>query len=182
MPVSHDNSRSAANRMWGGRFSASPSALMEAINASIGFDRRMARQDIEGSLAHSDMLAVQGIISEADRDAIHTGLRQILGEIEAGTFPFKTELEDIHMNVENRLRELIGEPAGRLHTARSRNDQVALDVRLWVRDAHDRTDAQLGALLRALLQKAETHAATVMPGFTHLQSAQPVTFGHHMMA
>jgi argininosuccinate lyase len=182
VPVSDDNSRSAANRMWGGRFSASPSALMEAINASIGFDRRMARQDIEGSLAHSDMLAAQGIISEADRDAIHTGLRQILEEIEAGTFPFKTELEDIHMNVENRLRELIGEPAGRLHTARSRNDQVALDVRLWVRDAHDRTDAQLGALLRALLQKAETHAATVMPGFTHLQSAQPVTFGHHMMA
>ncbi|HEX2135686.1 MAG TPA: argininosuccinate lyase, partial [Microvirga sp.] len=168
--------------MWGGRFSSSPSALMEAINASIGFDRRLARQDIEGSLAHSAMLADKGVITAADRDAIHRGLRQVLQEIEAGTFAFSTALEDIHMNVESRLKELIGEPAGRLHTARSRNDQVALDVRLWVREAHDRTDGQLTGLMRALLDKAAAHAATVMPGFTHLQSAQPVTFGHHLMA
>src|SRR3954453_6217546 len=172
----------AANSMWGGRFSSSPSALMEAINASIGFDRRMARQDIDGSIAHSAMLAEQGIITLADRDAIHRGMRQVLGEIEAGAFPFSTALEDIHMNVESRLKEIIGEPAGRLHTARSRNDQVALDVRLWTRDAHDRTDAQLTSLLSGLLSKAEAHAGTIMPGFTHLQSAQPVTFGHHLMA
>jgi argininosuccinate lyase len=171
-----------ANTMWGGRFSASPSALMEAINASIGFDRRLARQDIEGSLAHSAMLARAGIISEPDRDAIHQGLRQVLAEIEAGTFAFSTALEDIHMNVESRLKEIVGEPAGRLHTARSRNDQVALDVRLWVRDAHDRTEAQLTALMRALVAQAGRHAGTVMPGFTHLQSAQPVTFGHHLLA
>jgi argininosuccinate lyase len=142
----------------------------------------MARQDIAGSVAHSAMLAERGIIGTDDRDAIHRGLKQVLEEIEAGTFTFSTALEDIHMNVENRLRELVGEPAARLHTARSRNDQVALDVRLWVRDAHDRTDAQLTALLSALLDKAERHAGTVMPGFTHLQSAQPVTFGHHLMA
>ncbi|HEY8381439.1 MAG TPA: argininosuccinate lyase [Microvirga sp.] len=170
------------NIMWGGRFSAKPSALMEAINASIGFDRRMAGQDIEGSIAHSAMLAERGIITPADRDAIHRGLRQVEAEIEAGTFAFSTALEDIHMNVESRLKEIIGEPAGRLHTARSRNDQVALDVRLWTRDAHDRTDAQLTALMTALLDKAGRHTATVMPGFTHLQSAQPVTFGHHLMA
>jgi argininosuccinate lyase len=155
---------------------------MEAINASIGFDRRMAKQDIEGSLAHSAMLAEQGIITPADREAIHRGLHQVLAEIEGGTFVFSTALEDIHMNVESRLKEIVGEPAGRLHTARSRNDQVALDVRLWSRDAHDRTDAQLTSLLGALLAKAETHAGTIMPGFTHLQSAQPVTFGHHLMA
>jgi argininosuccinate lyase len=168
--------------MWGGRFSASPSALMEAINASIGFDKRLAKQDIEGSIAHSAMLAQQGIIAAADRDAIHRGLRQVLSEIESGTLQFSTALEDIHMNVESRLKDLIGEPAGRLHTARSRNDQVALDIRLWIRDAHDRTDAQLTSLMAALLAQAERHAGTVMPGFTHLQSAQPVTFGHHMMA
>ncbi|MGO4573100.1 argininosuccinate lyase [Microvirga sp. 2TAF3] len=168
--------------MWGGRFSSSPSALMEAINASIGFDRRLASQDIQGSLAHSNMLAKQGIISEGDRDAIHQGLQRVLGEIEAGTFSFSTALEDIHMNVESRLREIVGDPAARVHTARSRNDQVALDIRLWVRDAHDRTDEQLTRLIKALLDKAEPHAATVMPGFTHLQSAQPVTFGHHLMA
>jgi argininosuccinate lyase len=155
---------------------------MEAINASIGFDRRMAQQDIAGSIAHSAMLAEAGIIAPADRDAIHAGLKQVLAEIEGGTFSFSTALEDIHMNVESRLREIVGEPASRLHTARSRNDQVALDVRLWVRDAHDRTEAQLTKLLAALLDKAEIHAATVMPGFTHLQSAQPVTFGHHLMA
>jgi argininosuccinate lyase len=180
--VAEETRDKQANAMWGGRFSSSPSALMEAINASIGFDRRLARQDIEGSIAHSAMLANQGVITPADRDAIHDGLRQVLAEIEGGHFPFSTALEDIHMNVEGRLKEIIGAPAGRLHTARSRNDQVALDVRLWVRDAHDRTAEQLTALIRALLDKAQAHTATVMPGFTHLQGAQPVTFGHHLMA
>ncbi|WP_112662964.1 argininosuccinate lyase [Microvirga flavescens] len=168
--------------MWGGRFSSSPSALMQAINASIDFDKRLASQDIQGSLAHSNMLARQGIISEADRDAIHQGLQRVMGEIEGGGFTFSQVLEDIHMNVESRLREIVGDPAARLHTARSRNDQVAVDIRLWVRDAHDRTDEQLTRLIKALLDKAEAHVATVMPGFTHLQSAQPVTFGHHLMA
>src|SRR5215203_6566752 len=168
--------------MWGGRFSSSPSALMEAINASIDFDKRLASQDIQGSIAHSTMLAKQGIIAESDRDAIHRGLQRVLGEIESGSFTFSTALEDIHMNVESRLREIVGDPAARLHTARSRNDQVATDTRLWVREAHDRTDEQLTFLIKALLDKAEAHAATVMPGFTHLQSAQPVTFGHHLMA
>jgi argininosuccinate lyase len=180
--VADDTQKPQANAMWGGRFSAQPAALMEAINASIGFDRRMAAQDIAGSLAHSTMLAAQGIISPQDRDAIQAGLRQVQAEIEGGSFAFSTALEDIHMNVESRLKDIIGEPAGRLHTARSRNDQVALDVRLWVRDAHDRTVDQITALMRALLAQAERHPATVMPGFTHLQSAQPVTFGHHMMA
>ena len=180
--MSNEAPKPNANTMWGGRFSASPSALMEAINASIGFDRRMAAQDIEGSIAHSAMLAKQGIITDADRDAIHAGLKQVLAEIEAGSFQFSPALEDIHMNVESRLRDIVGDPAARLHTARSRNDQVALDFRLWVRDAHDRTEAQITSLMRALLDKAEKHVATVMPGFTHLQSAQPVTFGHHLMA
>jgi argininosuccinate lyase len=180
--VADETPKNKANTMWGGRFSTQPAALMEAINASIGFDKRMARQDIQGSLAHSDMLARQGIITAEDRDAIHRGLRQVEAEIESGAFIFSTALEDIHMNVESRLKEIIGEPAGRLHTARSRNDQVALDVRLWVRDAHDRTEAQLTALMDALIAQAERHSATVMPGFTHLQSAQPVTFGHHMLA
>jgi argininosuccinate lyase len=155
---------------------------MEAINASIGFDKRLASEDIQGSIAHSAMLARQGIISESDRDAIHQGLQRILGEIESGSFTFSTALEDIHMNVESRLRDIVGDPAARLHTARSRNDQVAVDIRLWVRNAHDRAEAQLTELIRALLDKAEPHAATVMPGFTHLQGAQPVTFGHHLMA
>ncbi|QFU18173.1 argininosuccinate lyase [Microvirga thermotolerans] len=168
--------------MWGGRFSSSPSALMEAINASIDFDRRLAAEDIQGSIAHSAMLAKQGIISESDRDAIHQGLQRVQAEIESGSFTFSKALEDIHMNVESRLREIVGDPAARLHTARSRNDQVAVDVRLWVRSAHDRAEAQLTDLIRALLDKAEAHAATVMPGFTHLQGAQPVTFGHHLMA
>lgn len=168
--------------MWGGRFSSSPSALMEAINASIDFDKRLASQDIQGSIAHSAMLAKQGIIAESDRDAIHQGLQRVLGEIESGSFTFSTALEDIHMNVESRLREIVGDPAARLHTARSRNDQVATDTRLWMREAHDRTDEQLTNLIKALLDKAEVHVATVMPGFTHLQSAQPVTFGHHLMA
>ncbi|MBF9233725.1 argininosuccinate lyase [Microvirga alba] len=180
--MSEETKKAGANTMWGGRFSSSPSALMEAINASIDFDKRLASQDIQGSLAHSNMLAKQGIIAESDRDAIHQGLQRVLGEIESGTFTFSKALEDIHMNVESRLREVVGDPAARLHTARSRNDQVAVDARLWVRDAHDRTDLQLTNLIKALLDKAAPHAATVMPGFTHLQSAQPVTFGHHLMA
>ena len=168
--------------MWGGRFSDKPAELMQAINVSIAFDRRLAAQDIRGSLAHAAMLSSCGLISREDGRAITDGLRRIAEEIEAGAFPFREEYEDIHMNVEARLRELIGPAAGRLHTARSRNDQVALDLRLWVRDACDRTQAELKALQRALLGQAETHAASLMPGFTHLQPAQPVTFGHHMMA
>lgn len=180
--MSDDTQKATANAMWGGRFSQSPAALMEAINASIDFDKRLALQDIEGSLAHSAMLSEKGIISTADRDVIHAGLKQVRDEIENGAFEFKKSLEDIHMNIEGRLREIVGEAAGRLHTARSRNDQVALDIRLWIRDAHDRTIAQVQNLMRSLLDKAEKHSATVMPGFTHLQSAQPVTFGHHLMA
>jgi argininosuccinate lyase len=168
--------------MWGGRFSASPNALMEAINESISVDQRLAAEDIEGSRVHSDMLAKQGIIAATDRDAIHKGLATVRAEIESGGFAFSRALEDIHMNVEARLAELIGPAAGRLHTARSRNDQVALDFRLWVRAAHERLAAQITGLMKALLDQAERHAATVMPGFTHLQSAQPVTFGHHLMA
>jgi argininosuccinate lyase len=168
--------------MWGGRFSAKPAELMQAINVSIGFDRRLAAQDLAGSRAHAAMLRSAGVISSEDEAAIQGGLETIAGEIEAGTFPFRDEYEDIHMNVEARLRELIGPAAGRLHTARSRNDQVALDFRMWVRDACDRTLGQLQALQKALLAKAEQHADTVMPGFTHLQPAQPVTFGHHLMA
>lgn len=168
--------------MWGGRFSAQPGALMQAINVCIDYDRKFAPQDIRGSKAHAAMLAAQGIISAEDCQAIHQGLDEILEEIESGTFPFKPELEDIHLNVENRLKEKIGEAAGRLHTGRSRNDQVATDFRLWVRDHLDMFDTQLINLQKALLSQADTHADTIMPGFTHLQSAQPVTFGHHMMA
>ncbi|MDW3206406.1 MAG: argininosuccinate lyase [Alphaproteobacteria bacterium] len=170
------------NDMWGGRFSGGPAEIMEKINASIGFDKALYKQDIRGSLAHSDMLAAQGVISAEDRDAIHAGLKEIEQEIEAGTFDFKTELEDIHMNVESRLREKIGDPGARLHTGRSRNDQVITDVRLWLRDALDGIDGLMADLQRALLDKAEKYAATLMPGYTHLQSAQPVTFGHHLMA
>ncbi|MEQ8830270.1 MAG: argininosuccinate lyase [Alphaproteobacteria bacterium] len=170
------------NDMWGGRFSGGPAEIMEKINASIGFDKALYKQDIRGSLAHSDMLAAQGVISAGDRDAIHAGLKEIEQEIEAGTFDFKTELEDIHMNVESRLREKIGDPGARLHTGRSRNDQVITDVRLWLRDALDGIDALMADLQRALLDKAEMYADTLMPGYTHLQSAQPVTFGHHLMA
>ncbi|WP_284164534.1 argininosuccinate lyase [Frigidibacter sp. SD6-1] len=172
----------AANAMWGGRFAAGPDAIMEAINASISFDRRLYAQDIAGSRAHAAMLAAQGIITDKDAEAIGEGLLTVLSEIEAGKFEFRTALEDIHMNVEARLKEVIGEPAGRLHTARSRNDQVATDFRLWVRDQCDQADEALGALLRALLAQAEAGADWVMPGFTHLQTAQPVTWGHHMMA
>ena len=168
--------------MWGGRFSSKPAELMQAINVSIGFDKRLAAQDLAGSRAHAAMLLKQGVITSEDEAAIQGGLAAIEAEIAAGTFPFRDEYEDIHMNVEARLRELIGPAAGRLHTARSRNDQVALDFRLWVRDACDRTVAQIRDLQRSLVAKAEPHAATLMPGFTHLQPAQPVTFGHHLMA
>ncbi len=172
----------SANKMWGGRFAAGPDAIMEAINASIGFDQRLARQDIEGSRAHAAMLAAQGIITDSDAQAIREGLLTVLSEIDGGSFAFSTALEDIHMNVEARLKELIGEPAGRLHTARSRNDQVATDFRLWVRDQCDAAQDAIAALQRALIGQAEQGADWVMPGFTHLQTAQPVTWGHHMMA
>ena len=170
------------NRMWGGRFAAGPEAVMEAINASIGFDKRLAPQDVAGSKAHAEMLAAAGIISKADAAALAQGLERILAEIEAGEFDFSTALEDIHMNVEARLAELVGEPAGRLHTARSRNDQVAVDLRLWVRERLDETAAGIESLMRACLAQAQAGADLVMPGFTHMQVAQPVTWGHHMMA
>lgn len=168
--------------MWGGRFAAGPDDVMAAINVSIGFDRRMAKQDIEGSVAHVRMLEATGLISPEDSRAIQDGLNTIRSEIQEGRFPFRDEFEDIHMNVEARLAELIGAAAGRLHTARSRNDQVATDFRLWVRDAIDATLAQISELMSALVEKAIAHAGTVMPGFTHMQSAQPVTFGHHCLA
>jgi len=168
--------------IWGGRFSSGPSQLMQEINASIGYDKRLYRQDIAGSRAHASMLAACGIITEADRDAIHGGLDSIAEEITSGRFTFSAALEDIHMNIESRLAELIGEPARRLHTARSRNDQVATDFRLWVRELIESVDASLAALQEALLRRAEEHADTLMPGFTHLQTAQPVTFGFHLMA
>lgn len=168
--------------MWGGRFARGPAAIMEKINASIGFDKRLADQDIAGSKAHAAMLAKQGIITQADADAIRAGLDRVKEEIDSGAFTFKVELEDIHMNVEARLAELIGEPAKRLHTGRSRNDQVATDFKLWVRDALDRADQGLKALQAALIDLAEKHTDTVMPGFTHLQAAQPVSFGHHLLA
>ncbi|MEQ6202310.1 argininosuccinate lyase [Sulfitobacter sp. HNIBRBA2951] len=171
-----------SNKMWGGRFAAGPDAIMEAINASISFDKRMAAQDIAGSRAHAAMLAAQGIIDSNDAETIREGLLTVLSEIEGGTFEYSTALEDIHMNVEARLKEVIGEPAGRLHTGRSRNDQVATDFKLWVRDQFDAAEGALLALIRALLAQAEAGADWVMPGFTHLQTAQPVTWGHHMMA
>jgi len=170
------------SKMWGGRFSRSPGALMQAINVSIDFDKRLAAQDIRGSKAHSAMLAEKGIITKKDMRAIHKGLRAIEKEILAGTFPWSRDLEDIHLNIEARLRDNIGDAAARLHTGRSRNDQVATDFRLWVRDYLDQFDAQLENLMRALLAQASVHTDTIMPGFTHLQSAQPVTFGHHMLA
>ncbi|PCJ75816.1 MAG: argininosuccinate lyase [Rhodobacteraceae bacterium] len=174
--------KKSSNAMWGGRFAAGPDAIMEAINASIGFDKRMARQDIEGSRAHAAMLAACGIISDSDGKAIREGLLTVLSEIEAGEFTFSKELEDIHMNVESRLKDLIGEPAGRLHTGRSRNDQVATDFKLWTREQFDAAIDGLDALMKVLLVQAEEGANIVMPGFTHLQVAQPVTWGHHMMA
>ena len=178
-PLSDD---ARGQTIWGGRFSEKPADLMQAINVSIGVDRRLAPQDLRGSRAHAAMLVKTRVISAADGETILKGLDAIEQEMAQGVFPFREEYEDIHMNVEVRLKELIGEPAGRLHTARSRNDQVALDFRLWVREACERSALQLHALQRALLAKAEAHADALMPGFTHLQPAQPVTFGHHLMA
>lgn len=175
-------SDTSSNAMWGGRFAAGPDAIMEAINASIGYDKRLAAQDIAGSRAHAAMLAATGILRDSDAEAIREGLLTVLSEIESGSFAFSTALEDIHMNVEARLKEIVGEPAGRLHTARSRNDQVATDFRLWVRDQIDAAITGIEALIRALLTQAEAGAGWVMPGFTHLQTAQPVTWGHHMLA
>lgn len=171
-----------SNSMWGGRFQSAPATIMEEINASIGFDKALWRQDIQGSKAHVAMLAEQGIVTAEDAKAITQGLDQVASEIEKGDFTFSRSLEDIHMNVESRLAQLIGAAAGRLHTARSRNDQVATDMRLYVRDTVDALDQQLADLQQALAEKALAHADAVMPGFTHLQSAQPVTFGHHLMA
>ncbi|MSO67090.1 MAG: argininosuccinate lyase [Pseudolabrys sp.] len=171
-----------SNKMWGGRFASGPGAIMEEINASIDFDRHLYRQDIAASKAHADMLAKQGIIGADDAKKIAHGLDAILSEIESGKFSFKRALEDIHMNVEGRLGELIGEAAGWLHTARSRNDQVATDFRLWMRDTIDALDIALAGFQRALCHKALEHAGTVMPGLTHMQTAQPVTFGHHLLA
>src|SRR5213083_2416346 len=171
-----------SNKMWGGRFATGPGAIMQEINVSIDFDRRLYRQDIAASKAHAAMLAKQGIIPRDDAAKIAHGLDTILSEMDTGKFRFKRALEDIHMNVESRLAELIGPAARRLHTARSRNDQVATDFRLWIRATIDEIDEALAAYQRALAEKALEHAATVMPGFTHLQTAQPVTFGHHLLA
>ena len=170
------------NKMWGGRFTAGPDAIMKAINDSIAFDRRMAAQDIQGSQAHAAMLGAVGIISDSDCMTIREGLKTIMMEIEAGNFSFKAELEDIHMNVESRLLEVIGEASGRLHTGRSRNDQVATDFRLWVRDQIDALILYIEELMSAFLEQAKIGVEWIMPGFTHLQTAQPVTWGHHMMA
>ena len=175
-------SKDTANAMWGGRFASGPDAIMTAINASIGFDQRMYAQDIAGSRAHAAMLAAQGIISDSDAAAIGEGLLTVLSEIEGGKFTFSTALEDIHLNVESRLTEIIGEAGKRLHTGRSRNDQVAVDFRLWVRDQCDAAIVGLTELMRAFLAQAEAGVDWVMPGFTHLQTAQPVTWGHHMLA
>ena len=173
---------SQSSAMWGGRFSAGPSAVMEAINASIDVDKRMADQDIDGSLAHAQMLGETGVISSEDAAAIRAGLEKVRTEIHAGDFPWSAALEDVHMNVEARLKEIIGEPAGRLHTGRSRNDQVATDFRLWLRDACDRIDAMLAAYQKALVDQAAAHVDQVMPGFTHLQTAQPVSLAHHLLS
>ncbi|WP_374828749.1 argininosuccinate lyase [Paenochrobactrum pullorum] len=172
----------SSNQMWGGRFASGPDAIMEEINASISFDQKLYGQDIRGSIAHANMLVKSGIIAAEDHRKITDGLKAVLAEIESGKFTFSRKLEDIHMNVEARLAELIGASAGRLHTARSRNDQVALDFRLWVKEELEKTASALKNLSEAFLERAEEHAATVMPGFTHLQTAQPVTFGHHCMA
>ncbi|WP_300377425.1 argininosuccinate lyase [Henriciella sp.] len=171
-----------SQQMWGGRFAAQPSDIMQSINASIDVDRRMVLQDVAGSRAHADMLAECGIISHEDNEQIQTGLDRVLEEVKAGTFPYRTELEDIHMNVEARLKELVGEPAGRLHTARSRNDQVVTDFRLWVRGALTESQAGLLELQKTLIRRAAENTDTIMPGFTHLQTAQPVTLGHHLLA
>ena len=172
----------AANTMWGGRFASGPDAIMTAINASIGFDQRLYAQDIAGSRAHAAMLAATGIITDSDAKAIREGLLTVLSEIESDKFTFRTDLEDIHLNIESRLTEIVGDAGKRVHTARSRNDQVAVDFRLWVRDQCDAATSGLTALMQAFLAQAETGADWVMPGFTHLQVAQPVTWGHHMLA
>ncbi len=172
----------AANTMWGGRFASGPDAIMTAINASIGFDQRLYAQDIAGSRAHAAMLAATGIITDSDAQAIREGLLTVLSEIESGNFTFRTDLEDIHLNIESRLTEIVGDAGKRVHTGRSRNDQVAVDFRLWVRDQCDAAVAGLTALMHAFLAQAEAGADWVMPGFTHLQVAQPVTWGHHMLA
>ena len=172
----------AANTMWGGRFASGPDAIMTAINASIGFDQRLYAQDIAGSRAHAAMLAATGIITDSDAKAIREGLLTVLSEIESDKFTFRTDLEDIHLNIESRLTEIVGDAGKRVHTARSRNDQVAVDFRLWVRDQCDAATSGLTALMQAFLAQAEAGADWVMPGFTHLQVAQPVTWGHHMLA
>jgi argininosuccinate lyase len=177
-----DRTNEPANLQWGGRFAGGPSVIMQDINASIGFDHKLWRQDIRGSRAHAAMLAKIGLLSAEDEHAIATGLDAIAGEIETGRFAFDVALEDIHMNIEARLTDRIGDAGKRLHTARSRNDQVATDFRLWVRDAIDGLSAQITDTMLALAQRAAAHAADPMPGFTHLQTAQPVTFGHHMLA
>ncbi|MBO6559803.1 MAG: argininosuccinate lyase [Nisaea sp.] len=178
----NDPQHEGASTIWGGRFASGPAAIMEEINASIGFDRRLSAQDIQGSIAHAEMLVAQGVLSAEDGKAIRLGLEQIDSEIRNGDFKFSRSLEDIHMNVESRLSELIGDAAGRLHTARSRNDQVATDFKLWVRGALDSVDESLTQLIAALIEQADRNADVVMPGFTHLQTAQPVTFGHHLLA
>lgn len=170
------------SKMWGGRFGGAPTAIMEEINTSVGFDQRLAKQDVRGSRAHCSMLVAQGIISKADGEAIQEGLTRIEKDIAGGAFVFRRSLEDVHMNIESRLADLIGAPAGRLHTARSRNDQVATDFRMWVRAAIDNINDEIRKLQSVLIDKAELHAETIMPGFTHLQAAQPVTFGHHLLA
>ncbi len=182
MSETPDQRNEAANPQWGGRFAAGPSVVMQEINASIGFDQKLWRQDIRGSLAHAAMLAKVGVITPQDERAIRDGLAVIAHEIETGRFPFDAALEDIHMNIEARLTERIGEAGRRLHTARSRNDQVATDFRLWVRDAIDGLTGQVTDVMRALVDRAAAYAADPMPGFTHLQTAQPVTFGHHLLA
>ena len=181
-PATAKESQNPANPMWGARFDSGPDRVMEAINASIGFDHRLYAEDITASRAHCEMLVAQQILDSGTGARILKGLDQVLAEIEDGSFTFRIALEDIHLNIEARLAEIIGEDAGRLHTARSRNDQVATDLRLWVRDAIDRIAAALGDLQAALIGQADTHAATVMPGFTHLQTGQPVTLGHHLLA
>ncbi len=174
--------KQSANPIWGGRFEGSPSELMEQINASVNFDKRMYSQDITASKAHASMLVKQNIISNEDGALINKGLDQILGEIEIGSFEYKISLEDIHMNIETRLKEIVGDVAGKLHTARSRNDQVATDFKLWVRKELDQLDNTLKSLQKTFINQAEDHASTILPGFTHLQSAQPITLGHHLLS
>ncbi|MFD2264758.1 argininosuccinate lyase [Lacibacterium aquatile] len=182
MSSSNNADKTATNQLWGGRFASGPAAIMEKINASIGFDKKLYRQDIAGSKAHAEMMTKQGVLKPEDNAAIQAGLDSVLQEIEEGRFEFKVAHEDIHMNVEARLSEIIGPAAGRLHTGRSRNDQVAVDLKLWLRDAIDQLIGDVKALQSILIRRAEEHADTVMPGFTHLQPAQPVTFGHHLLA